>query len=82
MVRSIKALQETPDGQLISEHDELALHTVVGTQYYVDELGRRTQQRALEAADRLARRAYWLAVANTVLATVAAIVAVIALFKS
>jgi len=81
MVRSMRALREIPDEQLITEHDELANHTVVGTQYYADELSRRAQLRALEAADRLARQAYWLTVANTFLAAVAAIAAVIALFK-
>lgn len=82
MVRSIKTLRETPDEQLIAEHDQLAQNTVVGTQYFMDELNRRVQQRALEAADGLARRAFWLTVANTVLAVVAAVAAVVALFKS
>jgi hypothetical protein len=82
MVRSIKALRETPDEQLIAEHDQHAQHTAVGTQYFVDELNRRVQQRALEATDRLARRAYQLTVVNTVLAVVAAAAALLALFKA
>lgn len=81
MVRSIKALRETSDEELIAEHDGHANSTVVGTQYYVDELNRRVQQRALEAADRLARRAFWLTIVNTVLAVIAAAAAVVALLK-
>jgi len=82
MVRSIKTLRESPDEQLIAEHDEQAKNTVVGTQYYLDELNRRVQQRALEAADRLARRVFWLTIVNTVFAVIAAVAAVIALFKA
>lgn len=82
MVRSIKALREASDEDLIAEHDGHANSTVVGTQYYMDELNRRVQQRALEAADRLARRAFWLTIVNTVFAVVAAAAAVVALFKS
>jgi hypothetical protein len=75
-------LKEMPDEQLIAEHDDQAKNTVAGTQYYVDELNRRVQQRALEAADRLARRAFWLTIVNTVFAVVAAVAAVVALFKA
>jgi hypothetical protein len=82
MVRSIKALQETPDEELIAEHDRHATNTVAGTQYYLDELNRRAQQRALEAADRLARRAFWLTIVNTVFAALATVAAVVALFKA
>lgn len=82
MVRSIKALRETPDEQLIAEHDQHAQSTNVGIQYYVDELNRRVQQRSLEAADRLARRAYRLTIVNTVLAVVATVAALVALFKA
>lgn len=82
MVRSIKALRETSDEQLIAEHDQHAQSTIVGTQYYLDELNRRVQQRSLEATDRLARRALWLTIVNTVFAAVATVAAVVALFKT
>lgn len=81
MVRPIKALRETSDDELIAEHDKIATHTVVGTAYYVDELERRERRRAIEASDRLARRAYRLAWSNTLLALVAALAAIVALFK-
>ncbi|MDT0532632.1 hypothetical protein RM555_26900 [Micromonospora sp. DSM 115977] len=81
MVRSIKDLRATPDDVLIAEHDRHARDTHVGAGYYVDELERRERRRAIEASDRLARRALRLAWSNTLLAAVAALAAVVALFK-
>lgn len=78
MVRSIKALQEASDEELIADHDRHAPSTSVGTQYYLDELNRRAQERAAEAADQLARRVYRLTIANTVVAVIAAVAAVAA----
>ncbi|RQX15844.1 hypothetical protein DDE19_17680 [Micromonospora ureilytica] len=81
MVRSIRDLRETSDDILIDEHDQKARSTHVGTDYYTDELERRERRRAIEASDRLARRAYRLAWSNSLLALVAAVAAIIALFK-
>jgi hypothetical protein len=81
VVRSIRELRETPDDVLIAEHDDKARHTLVGTAYYTEELERRERRRAIEASDRLARRAYRLAWSNTLLALVAAAAAIMALFK-
>lgn len=79
MVRTIAELRETPDDVLIAEHDAHAVNTSVGTGYYADELERRSRERATEAANRLARAAFWLSVVNAVLALAAAVVAVVAL---
>ncbi|MGR6316490.1 hypothetical protein Q2K19_10605 [Micromonospora soli] len=79
MVRKIADLRAATDEELIAEHDHHAGNTVVGTQYYMDELERRERRRAIKASDRLARRAYRLAWSNTILAAVAAIAAIIAL---
>ncbi|WP_433530760.1 hypothetical protein ACQPYA_01030 [Micromonospora sp. CA-263727] len=81
MVRSIKELRATPDDVLIAEHDRRAQNTVAGTNYYTDELERRERRRAIEASDRLARRAYRLAWSNTILAAVAAVAAIVALLR-
>ncbi|WP_091648009.1 hypothetical protein [Micromonospora pallida] len=81
MVRKIEDLRAATDEELIAEHDRHARHTVVGTAYYVDELDRRERRRAIEASDRLARRAYRLAWSNMVLAAVAALAAIVALLK-
>ncbi|OBH20795.1 hypothetical protein [Mycolicibacter sinensis] len=82
MVRKIADLRATTDEQLIREHDKRAENTVVGTGYYMDELNRRDAVRAQEASYNLARRAFWLTVANSVLATVSAVVAVAAIILS
>jgi uncharacterized membrane protein len=86
MVRKITELRATPDEVLIAEHDQAAVHTYVGTDYYVEELDRRSRDRATEAAlglaeasHRLATRTFWLAVASAVLSLVAVVVAVLAL---
>lgn len=80
MSYSIARLREITDEQFIAEHDRQATHTVVGTQYYIDELDRRSRERATQAANNLANRSYWLSVSSTVLSAVATVVAVIALF--
>ncbi|SDC17084.1 hypothetical protein SAMN05216418_1800 [Microbacterium enclense] len=80
MVRKIEELRATPDETLIAEHDSRAGHTLVGTDYYVQELDRRSRERSAEASNRLAMRSYWMALASTALAAVATVAAVLALF--
>jgi hypothetical protein len=43
VVRTIAELRQVPDGELIVEHDQLAVHTSVGTACYMDELERRSR---------------------------------------
>ena len=81
MVRKIADLRATSDEELISEHDSHAKDTVVGTQYYLDELNRRAAERSTEAMNRLACRVYVLTLVNAVVAVVAAVSAIIALFE-
>lgn len=80
MVRRIEELRATPDETLIAEHDSRAGYTEVGTDYYMQELDRRSRERSAEASNRLAVRSYWMALASTVLAAVATVAAVLALF--
>lgn len=80
MSYSIEELRSLTDDQLISEHDEQARRTSVGVNYYLEELDRRSRERAVQASDRLARRSFGLAVTSTVLSVVATAVAVLALF--
>ncbi len=82
MVRSIAELRKTPDEVLVAEHDAHARNTVVGTGYYMDELERRSRERATEASNRLARRGFWLAVVSTVSSLAALVVAIIAILMS
>lgn len=88
MSRSLSALQALTDEELIAEHDSAATNTSVGTAYYVDELNRRTAERssrankdATAAALRLARRSFWLTVANAFLGLSALVVSLVALLK-
>jgi hypothetical protein len=77
------------DDDLIAEHDQRARNTVVGTDYYVEELDRRSRERATEASQRLADegvklscRTYvlsWMSAGTSLLALG---VAVLALFVS
>lgn len=46
MAYSIEALRALSDDHLIAEHDEKAKFTNVGTDYYMDELDRRSRDRA------------------------------------
>jgi hypothetical protein len=49
MAKTLEGLRELPDAELIHQHDEVAKTTVIGTQYFVDELVRREQDRATQA---------------------------------
>jgi hypothetical protein len=89
MSRSIRALREMTDDDLIAEHDQHATNTVVGTDYYVEELDRRSRERATEASQRLAdegvklsRRTYVLTWVSAGTSLLALLVAVLALFLS
>ena len=89
MIRKISDLRRTADEVLIAEHDTHATHTSVGTGYYVEELERRSRDRAAvesqrlaEASHVLAARTYRLTIASTVLAVLAVAISVVALFAS
>ncbi|MBG0567997.1 hypothetical protein [Actinoplanes aureus] len=81
MSKNIEQLRNTPDDDLVKEHDELPKHTAVGVNYYLSELDRRERNRAMKATENLARNAYRLSWANTIMAGVAAVAAIIALLK-
>src|SRR3712207_1487739 len=85
MVRKIADLRTTPDDVLIAEHDAAAVHTHVGTDYYVEELERRSRERSSERSQelameshRLANRTFWLTVATSVLSLIALVVSILA----
>ena len=81
MVRTIADLHAVSDEVLIAEHDSHAKDTNVGTQYYLGELNRRAAERSAEAMNSLAHRVYVLTWINAVVAVVATVAAIIALFK-
>lgn len=78
---TIADLRSAPDEELIARHDALATSTSVGVNNYLAELDRRDHSRAIEASHDLARAAYRLTVASTVLAAIAAVAAIVALLR-
>jgi hypothetical protein len=73
MSENITRLRELSDAELISLHDAHATTTVVGTNHYLAELGRRDQQRATDTMLRYTRLMMWM----TVVITIATIINVI-----
>ena len=73
---TIEQLRSKSDAELITLHDEMAQHTQVGVAYYLDELRRRDQARAIAASHRLAVASFVLSIVNAVVAVVAVVIAV------
>jgi hypothetical protein len=89
MSYSIEQMRALSDEQLVREHDAHAVRTVVGTGYYLEELERRSRDRATEASNRLAadsvklaRATFWLTVASTIASVAAVAISVVALVVS
>lgn len=74
MVYSIKELRELTDEELIKEHDNKAKNTVAGTQYYIDELDRRSR-------DRNERAMLKLTIVSTATSIIAITISVIAILN-
>lgn len=81
VARSIAALRESSDAELIREHHEIAPHTILSTDFYIQELFRRSAERAGEKAQDLAVKVYRLKIASTCLSVIAVFAAVIALCR-
>ena len=75
MVRKIEELRAATDAELIAEHDNLAGHTSVGTDYYTEELRHRDTERMLKASHRLAVVGIVLTSVNAVVAVLAVVIA-------
>ncbi|WP_044574675.1 hypothetical protein [Saccharopolyspora spinosa] len=68
------------DADIEALYDNISETTVVGLNYYADELNRRAYERAAFAALAEAKASRRLAVWNMVVALVAVVVAVVAIF--
>ena len=77
-MRKIHDLRATPDEVLIKEHDQHAVHTSVGTGYYMDELQRRQVEQSMRTSHRLAVIGLVLSVVNGIVAVVAVVIALLA----
>jgi len=75
MTYGIKQLRELTDEQLIQEHDEKAKNTVAGTQYYIDELARRSRDRNEKAMLKLT-------IVGIATSIIAIVISIVAIFKS
>jgi hypothetical protein len=73
---TLQELRSMTDDQLVETHDNLAKHTGVGTQHFLDEIARREQTKQTEAILSYTRWMTWL----TVIITVATIINVIIAF--
>jgi len=75
MSETLADLRATSDDELVRKHDELAKHTVVGTNHYLQELARRDQNRQTKAMLRYTR---WVVIMTGVI-TIATVVNVVVL---
>jgi hypothetical protein len=73
-------LEQMTDAQIRELYDRTAETTVVGLDFYLDELRRRDSERTVRASNDLARKAFWLGVINGVFALAATVTAIVALF--
>lgn len=74
MQYTIAQIRQMTDDELIAQNDA-AWNSSVPSTFYLDELNRRALERSQAATEQLARRAYGLTVATTVLSVVAAVLA-------
>ncbi|MDQ3150755.1 MAG: hypothetical protein M3R63_03210 [Actinomycetota bacterium] len=71
-------LEQLTDELVREQYDAHATRTQVGTGFYLDELRCGNYERTIKATNDLARRTFWLGVANggfALMTTVAAIIA-------
>lgn len=73
MSETLAELRALSDDELVGRHDQLAKHTVVGTNHYLQELTRRDQDRQTQA---MLRHTRWVTVMTGVI-TIATIVNVV-----
>ena len=64
MALSLSDLRNLTDDELVERHDSQAKTTVVGTQYFLDELNRRYQERQTKAMLRFTK---WITVMTAVI---------------
>lgn len=75
MSHTVADLRALSDEDLITFHDQAAVNASGGVAYYLDELKRRDQARAIESSHRLAVASFALTAVNALLAMAAVAVA-------
>lgn len=86
MSETLRELREMPDEEVVRRHDDLAKYTSVGVDYWLDELDRRSADRAAAASHaaelaslQLGRSSFWLSVISAATSVAALAVAVVTL---
>ena len=82
MSQTIEALRKLTDEEVIDLHDRAAFHTVVGVQFYLDEINRRQQNKQTDLMVEFTEKIFWLTVVITVLTVVNVVVVIIPLLKA
>ena len=81
MSATIAELRDLTDEQIIALHDEAAINTSVGTDYWMREMERRAYNRSASATQHLARVTLTLSIVAAVTGVLALVVAVITLLR-
>jgi len=77
MSQSIEQLRKLTDDEIIALHDRVANNTVVGVQFFLDEINRREQNKQTDLMVKYTKQMLWLTVfvaALTVINVIAVIV--------
>lgn len=75
---SIEQLRTKSDDDIVRLHDQVAENTMVGVNYYLDELRRRETAAAMRSSHRLALASFVMTAVSTVTAVVAVVIALTA----
>ncbi len=80
MAETIEELRSLPEEEVRRRHDAVAVHTVVGTQHYLDELARRDAVRQGERMERLTaslNRLTWVITEATIIGVILTLVSLL-----
>jgi hypothetical protein len=81
MSHRIAEIKAMSDQELIEQHDKVATHTVMGVQYFLDELRSRENDRISKRMAIIADRMWWLSVAVSVATMIGTVFSILAYFK-
>jgi hypothetical protein len=80
MTQSIEELRKLSDKEVIALHDEVAVHTVAGVQFYLDEINRREQNKQTDLMVKYTKQMLMLTVFVAALTVVNVIAVIIPFF--
>ena len=77
MSLKVADLHAMSDEKVIAHHDSTAEHTLVGTNYWMDELERRSRERSTRASNRVALASFISSVVSVLIAVGALVVTIL-----